>query len=51
MTELEGLDQTKADLHKSCDFVLKNFAARQEARANEMDALAEAIAVLSGADQ
>merc|ERR1711907_587074 len=23
MTELEGLDQTNADLHKSCDFVLK----------------------------
>merc|ERR1719305_1659143 len=25
MTELEGLDQTNADLHKSCDYVLKNF--------------------------
>ena len=28
MTELEGLDQTNADLHKSCDYVLKNFDAR-----------------------
>merc|ERR1719213_1533837 len=41
MGELENLDTTKADLHKSCDFVLKNFDARQEARAAEMDALAE----------
>merc|ERR1719271_1826681 len=49
MTELEGLDQTNADLHKSCDYVLKNFDARQAARAAEMDALREAKAILSGA--
>merc|ERR1719163_170441 len=49
MTELEGLDQTNADLHKSCDFVLKNFDARQKARAAEMDALNEAKNILSGA--
>merc|ERR1719486_132068 len=49
MTELEGLDQTNADLHKSCDFVLKNFDARQAARAAEMDALNEAKNILSGA--
>merc|ERR1719253_60616 len=49
MTDLENLDGTKADLHKSCDFLLKNFDARQQARAAEMDALAEAKAVLSGA--
>jgi predicted nucleic acid-binding Zn-ribbon protein len=49
MTELEGLDQTNADLHKSCDFVLKNFDARQAARAAEMDALREAKNILSGA--
>merc|ERR1719478_1255177 len=49
MTELEGLDQTAADLHKSCDFVLKNFDARQAARAAEMDALREAKNILSGA--
>merc|ERR1719181_1923249 len=42
MTELEGLDQTNADLHKSCDYILKNFDARQAARAAEMDALREA---------
>merc|ERR1719382_921653 len=41
MTELEGLDKTKADLHKACDYILKNFDARQSARAAEMDALNE----------
>merc|ERR1719161_1701863 len=41
MRELEGLDQTKIDLHKSCDYTLKNFDARQAARAAEMDALNE----------
>merc|ERR1719486_977440 len=49
MQELEGLDATNADLHKSCAFVLKNFDSRQAARAAEMDALREAKAVLSGA--
>merc|ERR1719265_2203366 len=49
MTELQGLDQTNADLHKSCDFVLKNFDARQAARSAEMDALREAKNILSGA--
>merc|ERR1719162_864626 len=34
MTELEGLDQTSADLHKSCDYTMKNFDARQKARAD-----------------
>merc|ERR1719213_1360682 len=49
MTELQGLDGTNADLHKSCDYLLKNFETRQQARAAEMEALAEAKAVLSGA--
>merc|ERR1719446_2010985 len=35
MIELEGLDQTNQDLHKSCDYVLKNFDARQKARSAE----------------
>merc|ERR1719231_1666651 len=48
MTELEGLDQTNADLHKSCDYLLKNFDARQAARAAEIDALREAKNILSG---
>merc|ERR1719230_1143380 len=33
---------TLEDLHGSCDYLLKNFDARQEARAAEMDALKEA---------
>jgi len=49
MTELEGLNDTNGDLHKSCDYVLKNFDARQAARAAEMDALNEAKNILSGA--
>jgi len=49
MAELQSLDQTNADLHGSCDYVLKNFDVRQQARAAEMDALAEAKAILSGA--
>merc|ERR1719265_669505 len=36
MTELEGLDATSKDLHASCDYLLKNFDARQKARAAEV---------------
>lgn len=49
MGELESLHQTSGDLHTSCDFVLKNFDARQANRAAEMDALREAKNILSGA--
>merc|ERR1719502_505987 len=49
MTELEMLFNEKADLHKECDFVLKNFEIRQTAREQEMDALKQAKAILSGA--
>merc|ERR1719198_309678 len=49
MDELESLDTTKNDLHKACDYVLKNFETRQSARAAEMDALREAKNVLSTA--
>jgi chromosome segregation ATPase len=48
INELEGLSNTAADLHKSCDYILKNFDARQAARAAEIDALNEAYAILSG---
>merc|ERR1719199_2180543 len=47
--ELGNLHDTNGDLHKTCDFVLDNFDARQKARAAEMDALNEAKAILSGA--
>uniref|UniRef100_A0A7S4T0S7 Uncharacterized protein n=1 Tax=Alexandrium monilatum TaxID=311494 RepID=A0A7S4T0S7_9DINO len=46
--ELEDLHNTMGNLHKSCDFVLDNFDARQAARAAEVEALKEAKAILSG---
>jgi len=49
MGNLENLNDTNGDLHKSCDYVLKNFDARQAARSAEMDALREAKNILSGA--
>jgi hypothetical protein len=39
----------EADLHKSCDFTLNNFDIRQEARDQEVEALRQAKAILSGA--
>merc|ERR1719198_2622464 len=38
------------DLHLECDWLLKFFDARKEARASEIEALGKAKAVLSGAD-
>merc|ERR1719220_2550628 len=37
-------------LHGECDWLLKYFDARKEARADEVDSLKKAKAVLSGAD-
>ena len=34
----------------NCDFLLKNFDLRREARSNEIDAMQKAKAVLGGAD-
>merc|ERR1719356_926628 len=48
LKELEGLNSYLGDLHKSCDFIMRNFEARQEARAQEIEALGEAKAILSG---
>merc|ERR1719450_1339123 len=39
-----------ASLHMECDWLLKYFDVRKEARASEIDALGKAKAVLSGAD-
>jgi len=49
MTELEQLANEGADLHKACDFTLKNFDVTQEAREQEVEALGQAKAILSGA--
>jgi len=46
---LEELHDTNGALHKSCDFIMDTFDARQAARAAEVDALKEAKAILSGA--
>jgi hypothetical protein len=48
MKTLEDLNEVLLGLHKSCDFGLRNFDARQSARATEIDALKEAKAILSG---
>jgi len=47
--ELETLAEAKAALHQSCDFVMKNFELRQSARDEEIQAMQQAIAILSGA--
>jgi len=39
----------EADLHKSCDFTLKNFDIRQASRDQEVEALRQAKSILSGA--
>jgi len=49
VTELEQLANEAADLHKACDFTIKNFDIRQEARDQEVEALRQAKAILSGA--
>jgi predicted nuclease with TOPRIM domain len=50
IADLEMLGSYEGQLHLSCDYVLQNFDVRQEARGQEVDALANAKAILSGAD-
>jgi len=49
MKELEDLSKYAAKLHEECDYYTKNFAARQEARGLELQALHSAKAILGGA--
>jgi len=49
LLELEQLSNYNAELHQSCDFIMKNFEIRQTARDEEIDALKQAKAILSGA--
>jgi len=49
MQELAGLSSYDAELHASCDFVMKNFEIRQSSRDEEIEALKQANAILSGA--
>merc|ERR1719247_1602747 len=46
----EKLATYKAELHDSCDFVLKNFDTRQAARMDEIEGLGKAKAILSGSE-
>jgi hypothetical protein len=48
--ELEGLAKYNSDLHAECDYVMKNFNARQKARGDEITALQEAKQILDGAN-
>jgi len=49
--ELEELSKYDAELHGDCDYLLKNFGLRQEARGQEIEALQQAKQILSGAMQ
>jgi hypothetical protein len=50
MVQLEELHNVATELHQSCDFTLKNYETRQNARAAEMEALSQGKMILSGAD-
>jgi len=47
--DLDDLAKYNAELHASCDFVMKNFEIRQTGRDEEVAALRQAKAILSGA--
>mmetsp|Transcript_36054 Transcript_36054/g.96863 ORF Transcript_36054/g.96863 Transcript_36054/m.96863 type:complete len:682 (+) Transcript_36054:299-2344(+) len=48
VAEVEALGDTRAQLHKQCDWLLGHFTERQEARASEMRALHEIKALIRG---
>lgn len=48
--ELDQLANMASELHVACDYILKNFDIRQAARDEEVEALKQAKAILSGAD-
>lgn len=50
IAEILALGKASAALHNECDWLLKNHAAREDARAEEIDALNNAKAILSGAN-
>merc|ERR1719231_1352172 len=50
VTELENLGKYNGDLHGECDYVMKNFDIRQNARAEEIEALQQAKQILNGAN-
>ena len=48
--ELEGLHKYEADVHEECDYLLKNFMTRQQARGEEIEGLQQAKQILDGAN-
>jgi len=50
MVELQQLSNYEAELHTSCDFITKNFEIRQTGRDEEIEALKQAKAILSGSN-
>jgi len=48
-TTAATLEEAKAELHKSCDFILENFDAREAARKGEIEGLQTALAKISTA--
>jgi hypothetical protein len=50
LEDAEKLATYKAELHKSCDFLMKNFDTRQNAITAEIEGLGQAKSILSGAD-
>merc|ERR1719420_2369500 len=48
--ELMATKQYLGEVHDDCDWLLENYDMRKEARANEVEALKKAKAVLSGAN-
>jgi chromosome segregation ATPase len=45
---LEDLSDYRYDLHQECDYVMKNFEKRQEARLQEIEAIKKALNYLAG---
>jgi len=49
IADLDRLKKTNIDIHGDCDYLMKNFDARQEARGAEMEVLLKEQEILSGA--
>merc|ERR1719376_1394973 len=48
--QLISLSDTLEAIHLRCDFVLNNFEIRQSSRGEEIEALRQAVAILSGSN-
>merc|ERR1719498_685101 len=49
MDTLENLMNENRDLHGECDYTIKNFDTKQASRDDEIEALKQSSAILSGA--